>query len=130
MQVTRRYCIDCVHATLLYPDNAFPFYQCGNLDFVTFNLVDGSKTRPSCEDARMTDCGAEASGFLPIVPDLGLPLPQYVRAAEMDNGVSLVSARHPRKPWYKRFLFWLRYPWANRLNEDSLETIEIEVRRD
>lgn len=78
----------------------------------------------------MTSCGSAAYGFLPIIPESELPL--YLRPIEpdegqMNNGVRLISAAH--LPWYKRFLAWLRNPFA-RLNEDSLEDIEIEVRRD
>lgn len=118
-------CIDCIYSTLIFPDRERPFFQCGNPEYVAVNLIDGSKIWPSCETARYTTCGPSALGFLPIDPP---DFREWTRHTE--DGVSLISARHPRPPWFKRFLFWLRRPWANKLSEDSLETIEIEVRRD
>lgn len=49
----------------------------------------------------------------------------------MDDGVSLISAAHPRPPgpWWKRAaqrVWWWLFPPP--LSEDSLETIEIEIR--
>jgi hypothetical protein len=45
------------------------------------------------------------------------------------DGIALIAARHPRKPWLKRFIEWLRNPFRRaRLNEDALDEIEIEIR--
>jgi hypothetical protein len=45
----------------------------------------------------------------------------------MSDGVSLISAAHPRSAWYRRLWFWLRRPT---LSEDSLETICINIKRE
>lgn len=124
---TVKYCIDCMYATQIFPDQGPAFYQCGNPDYAQVNLIDGSKIWPTCETARYQMCGSVANGFLPIKPP---DYKEWTRHTE-DDGVALVSIAHPRPPWYKTLLFWLRHPFGmNMLNKDSLEDIEIEVRRD
>ena len=47
---------------------------------------------------------------------------------DQNDGVALTSIAHPRLPWHKRVWWFVWQRWfAPRLNEDSLETIEIEV---
>jgi hypothetical protein len=88
-----RYCTDCVYSLLIYPDDDLPFYRCGNPKYISKNLVNGAKSWPSCDDARVWSCGRLASGYVPIDPT--------------EEGGALAA---PPAPWHKRFLSWLRNP--------------------
>lgn len=78
MNKVRKYCADCVWATLIYPEDAPKFFQCGNPRFVVVNVVDKSKRYRTCEELRLApsdvNCGASAVGFLAIVPDFKKPV--------------------------------------------------------
>jgi len=45
------------------------------------------------------------------------------------DGVALTASRHPVAPWYKRLWWRLRYGSKPRLNEQSLETMLIEIKK-
>jgi len=72
-----KFCVDCVHSTLIYPEGGAKFYQCGNPAYALINVVDKRKTYLECSLLRetlMVDarpwCGPSARGFLPIIPDI------------------------------------------------------------
>lgn len=72
-----KFCVDCVHCTLVYPERREKFYQCGNPNYVYTDPVDGGKTWLPCEMLRSPtypgdrrSCGQRAAGFLPIVPEI------------------------------------------------------------
>lgn len=46
----------------------------------------------------------------------------------MTDGISLISARHPVAPWWRRLWARLRHP-RNRLDERALETVLLEIRK-
>jgi hypothetical protein len=78
------------------PDNQRAFYECGNPDYASVSPVDGKKTFFSCDDMRSGACGIDASGFLPIVPEIP------------PGGVRLY--RVPR--WYERLWAYWRGPFS------------------
>jgi len=45
------------------------------------------------------------------------------------DGVALINASHPRQPWYRRFIAWLRDPFGPSIDIDpaTLQTLEIDI---
>jgi hypothetical protein len=77
-----KFCVDCVHSLLIYPDNAPAFYQCSNSLYVAINPIDKTKRFLPCETLRGKRpyfeyigpwCGGDADGFLPKVPEFKAP---------------------------------------------------------
>lgn len=100
------FCTDCVYATLMYPESAAKFYECGNPAYVTASLVDGSKTYYGCEQARRYRdlCGPSGEGFLAHTPEFKPPVTPSWRREFIALRQLWQQRRNLLWPSYWRFL--------------------------
>lgn len=72
-------------------------------------------------------CRSDSAAILAELRAKGFPRNADEIQRRMGDGIALTSTAHPRAPWWRRIGLRFRPP---RLSQDSLDTIEIEIRED